>query len=84
MIAGPQRVPQNHLFSEGNQYTFRSPNDCGSKLHVGVRSQLPDFIGLSESFNFEKGSWFFNKDVDIRNNQKVIEYKKPKTDLIPQ
>ena len=43
---------------------------------------IPD--GTFDAFNFEKGSWFFNKDIDIRNNQKVIEYKKPKTDLIPQ
>ena len=43
---------------------------------------IPD--GTFNAFNFKKGNWFFEGDIDIRNKNKNIEYKEPDLGLTPK
>jgi hypothetical protein len=40
--------------------------------------------GTFNSYNYKKGKWWLEEDVDIRNQQKVKKYKKPKRGLVPR
>jgi len=39
--------------------------------------------GTFNSYNYKKGKWWLEQDVDIRNQTKVKKYKKPKRGLTP-
>lgn len=40
--------------------------------------------GTFNSYNYKKGKWWLEQDVDIRNQQKVKKMKNPKRGLIPK
>ena len=39
--------------------------------------------GTFNSYNYLKGKWWLEEDVDMRNQIKVKKYKKPKKGLTP-
>ena len=52
-----------------------------------------DLVGLKEyyipegsfnAYNYKKGKWWLQEDVDARSNEKVKRIKKPKRGLIPR
>ena len=43
---------------------------------------IPD--GTFNAFNFKKGNWFFEEDIDIRNKNKNIKYREPDLGLTPK
>ena len=40
--------------------------------------------GTFNCYQYKKGKWWLEEDVDIRNQQKVKKYKKPKRGLVPR
>lgn len=40
--------------------------------------------GTFNSYNYKNGKWWLEHDVDIRNDEKIKKYKRPKKGLIPR
>ena len=40
--------------------------------------------GTYNSYNYKNGKWWLEKNVDIRNDEKIKKYKKQKRGLLPQ
>lgn len=43
---------------------------------------IPD--GSFNSYNYRNGKWWFSKDIDVRNKNKLIRIKKPTKGLMPR
>ena len=40
--------------------------------------------GTYNSYNYKNGKWWLKQNIDIRNNERVKRYKKPKRGLLPK
>ncbi|MEC9209630.1 MAG: hypothetical protein VX762_04315 [Bacteroidota bacterium] len=40
--------------------------------------------GTFNAYNYKNGKWWLEQDIDIRNDERVKKYKKPKRGLIPR
>ena len=65
----------------GNEIIFNHLVPSKKDLEGLYEYYIPD--GTFNSFKYQKGKWLLTEDVDIRNNEKIINHKKPDIGLTP-